>query len=300
MKNSASIDIGSNSCLLLVMNMNREVIHEESHITSLGKGIDKTKEFSEEAMKTTFQVLTKYSEECERLSVSLDEVIMTATEASRVATNSEQFYEKVEKDIGLKVKIISGEQEAFYTALGISEMANLSEDQFVIMDIGGASTEFILVNRSPFEIIDSISLPVGSARGTDWSEQGTFQEKIDEIYSSSNLGAYMSKPFICVAGTMTTVALMLQNYTTYDADKVNDLKLEPTEFKRLCDHLISQEINKLTEKFGFIGKRATTLKAGLNIANYFIENMKAESLNFSTFGLRYGTLIESMNKRGIE
>ncbi len=295
MKNRASIDIGSNSCLLLIMNEKREILFEESHITGLGRGIDKTKNFSNEAMDETYRVLQNYSVKCLEYGLNLTNVVMTATEASRVASNANDFYKKVENEIGLRVRIISGDQEAYYTALGISEMSTLKDQQFVIMDIGGASTEFILINRKPFEILSSTSLPVGSARATDWIANGEFQSRIDEIYEKSDLQAYSSLPLVCVAGTMTTLALVLQSELTYSADQVNSFELTKEQFFEHVQSFKKKDVKELAKQYEYIGKRVSTLEAGVDIATFFVEKLNVSHMKFSTYGLRYGTILDSIN-----
>lgn len=295
MKNRASIDIGSNSCLLLIMDEKREVLFEESHITGLGKGIDKIKKFSTEAMDETFKVLLSYSAKCLEYGIDLVDVVMTATEASRVASNANDFYEKVENEIGLKVRIISGEQEAYYTAFGISEMSTLKDEQFVIMDIGGASTEFILINRKPFEILASNSLPVGSARATDWIASGEFQSRIDEIYEKNDLQSYSSLPLVCVAGTMTTLALVLQSKLTYSADQVNSFELSKEQFFEQIQSFKKKDVKELAKQYEYIGKRVSTLEAGVDIATFFVDKLNVSHMKFSTFGLRYGTILDAIN-----
>ncbi|MFA5583954.1 MAG: hypothetical protein WDA09_07040, partial [Bacteriovoracaceae bacterium] len=107
----ASIDIGSNSILLLIAEINAEgkVVEKEKlfHVTGLGKGVDKTGEFSEESMTLTYQALISFVKACKNYNIAANSIIATATEAARVAKNANAFFDKVRKDTGLNVHIIS-------------------------------------------------------------------------------------------------------------------------------------------------------------------------------------------------
>ena len=130
MKNRASIDIGSNSCILLILDDDKNILYEEARITALGKNLDDNKMFREKSMKDTLEALEAYSDVCKKFNISPNEVVMTATEASRVAKNAIDFYDEAEKRIGFKVDLISGEQEAYYTALGVSLMSPSNDDEW--------------------------------------------------------------------------------------------------------------------------------------------------------------------------
>jgi len=165
----ASIDIGSNSVLLLVAQLDPfKDLEKLSEITALGKGLDRSGVFSQQALDDTFIALKKFIEVAGKHGVLPGQIIATATEASRVAKNAGEFYRRVESELGLCVKIISGVGEAALTTKGILFNTHFDSPEVVVMDIGGASTELIRVNTSTLKIIDSISLKVGTVRATDW------------------------------------------------------------------------------------------------------------------------------------
>src|SRR5690606_2456866 len=171
----ASIDIGSNSVLLLIAEVNDDgtlkEIANESRVTALGKGLSSTGQFAEETMKETYLVIKEYVHLAEDIGIEAEKIIVTATEASRVAKNAPEFYERVTSKLGISVLIISGEGEAYYTALGVCRMAKC-EDTISIVDIGGASTEIMRVRSHPFKVMKSLSLPIGSVRASDWMSEG--------------------------------------------------------------------------------------------------------------------------------
>ena len=118
-----SIDIGSNSTLLLVGEIVGDVINEVvdvATVTGLGKNIDKDSKFVEESMNLTFETLKGYKRIIEKNGLNPSEAIVTATEASRVATNAKDFFAKIKNELGFDITIISSEAEAYYTGRGVS------------------------------------------------------------------------------------------------------------------------------------------------------------------------------------
>mgnify|MGYP001438253593 CR=1 FL=1 len=216
----ASIDIGSNSVLLLAAEVNEQgmmtkEILNESFITSLGKDLDVTKRFHPDSMHATYEALGAYKKMLEGIQFPVENVIVTATEASRVATNSREFFQKIKSELGFNIQIITSEGEAYYTALGVVSSFSKENDKIVVMDVGGASTELIRMNLNPFKIVETISLPVGSVRATDWTKKGEFEDKMQAILSP-DLSSYHTETLICVAGSMTALASMYLGQRVYE------------------------------------------------------------------------------------
>jgi len=288
----ASIDIGSNSTLLLIMNIeSKEILAEESRITALGKNLDQTKIFMTESMEATYDALSVYRDIAESYNILPQEIIVTATEASRVAENAKEFFKRISDGLNIEIKTISGEGEAYYTALGICSMATSLGGEVIILDVGGASSEFIKVQTSPFKILDTISLPIGSVRSSDWIEKGTFEKELDQIFSQNNINEYLNTPILGVAGTLTSLALMNANTLEYDADEINSLSLTIENFEEFVKEKLMKFSEDDLEKFTYLGKRAATIKGGGICCLELLSRVSCPSLMFSTFGLRYGTLL---------
>lgn len=291
----SSIDIGSNSVLLLAAEVEgekivREILNE-SEITALGKDLDKMKVFHVDSMNDTFNALKKYAELLKKNGLDPSKTIITATEASRVAKNSLEFYTKVKNEIGFSVKIISGEGEAFYSSKGAA--LALRGTECVIMDIGGASTELIKVSLNPFKFINFISIPMGSVRGTDWKNNGEFDQKIDSLLLEfkDRLGDFRTGKICCVAGTMTSVGNMFLKRKSFDEDAVHGLKISLNDLKKIINENGDKSPDKLLEDFPFLSKRAKTIKAGSHIGYILASYLGVEEIEISTYGLRYGTII---------
>jgi exopolyphosphatase/guanosine-5'-triphosphate,3'-diphosphate pyrophosphatase len=289
----ASIDIGSNSCLLLIANIDEdgsiETLESEARVTSLGKDLDKNKLFLKKSMEDTYSAFKEYLGILRRHNVDPEDVVVSATEASRVATNADKFFEKVRMELGFKTVKISGEGEAFYTALGVCSGIKSDEDEIVIMDIGGASTELIKVEINPFKIIDSVSLPIGSVRASDWLDSNSFSENFNDLIVD-NLEKYISKKLICVAGTMTTLSAILLNQSKFLESEIQGHCFSVGDLDALCSKLSKMNASEIDSKYPLCGKRASSIYGGSLVATKISNLLKVQEIEISTLGLRYGVL----------
>jgi exopolyphosphatase/guanosine-5'-triphosphate,3'-diphosphate pyrophosphatase len=291
----ASIDIGSNSVLLLAAELNangtiaRELLNE-SFITSLGRDLDATKKFHPDSMQATYEALSTYKKLLAKIKFPIKDVVATATEASRVATNSREFFKKIKDELGFTIQIISGEGEAYYTALGVVSSVPRSENKIIVMDMGGASTELIQIQIAPFKIMSSISLPVGSVRATDWTKKGEFDSRINEILSA-DLKTYHTDTLVCVAGSMTALAAMYLGQREYNDEKVEGMKVSFKSFQEFAKDLQNTSLENLNMLFPFLGKRAPMVSAGSKVAELIGRKLGINTIKVSTRGLRYGTVM---------
>jgi exopolyphosphatase/guanosine-5'-triphosphate,3'-diphosphate pyrophosphatase len=294
----ASIDIGSNSVLLLAGDMNQGLFSEkmnEANISGLGKNLDKKSMFAEASMDKTFQILKKYKEKIESLNLTTSDVIVTATEASRVAKNAELFFKKVKEELGFRVKVITSEGEAYYTGLGISSgHIGKDDNEKVVMDIGGASTELIKIKSNPFSIISSVSLPVGSVRATEWLREGHFENKLKEIMEMYSLRKFQTYKIICVAGTMTSLAAMLKGLKLYKDNLVDEHEFDFLTFHSFVSKLKKLKPPEILKNFPVVGKRFETILGGAIVGLDLGQALNVKKISISTRGLRYGTLFEGV------
>lgn len=293
----ASIDIGSNSILLLVGEITNYGIREivkRSVITSLGKGLDKTKNFSDESMLLTENVLRDFVNESMSLGVSLSNIIITATEASRVAKNARQFFAKVESELGVKIYIINPSAEAYFSTKGIVFNSKFESEIITIMDIGGASTELIKFDTKNLQILDSISMPLGSVRVTEWIQDHLFVQNLQKIFVDyrMKLDSFQTQQMICVAGTMTSLGNMHLKRKDFIEDDVNGLILKNEDIDSLFKHYSTLAQEDFLNLFPFLGKRSFSIIGGLHLVYHLTHRLFIKELVISTYGLRYGTILE--------
>mgnify|MGYP001050957673 CR=1 FL=1 len=299
----ASIDIGSNSCLLLVLEIKGESIttlESHSRITSLGKDLDVNKCFLDESIKSTLQALSDYSNILSKYDIDSREVIVTATEASRVANNFDDLSVPAKKDFNFEIQRISGEGEAFYTAFGVAMGVEDKSSNITIMDIGGASTELINVQLDDFKIINSVSLPIGSVRATNWIKNKAFDVELKKILGEYELDSFKVKRLICVAGTMTTVAAIIEKMSTFNEDKIQGLTFSRESLDLLKAELENKSGDEILEHYPICGKRAFSIYGGALVASKLSSYLNVSEFEISTYGLRYGVAIKgSIDERFI-
>lgn len=290
-----SIDIGSNSILLLIGEFAGDSFTEvENHstVTALGRDLDKTGVFHEESMQVSLETLVRYAEISKKAGLNPKDIIATATEASRVATNSKTFFSKVKELTGIDVKIITSEAEAYYSSRGITFNTKFEEEIIHIMDIGGASTEIIKYNTSSKEILFDFSLPMGAVRLTNWKDEDVLEEKTLRVLTefAERLAKAPCRKLFCVAGTMTSVGNMFLGHKNFQEKEIHGLKIKTQNLLTLFGEYSSYCEKELLAIFPFLGKRAKTIQGGIEVAKTIFNELGVEEVEISTYGLRYGTL----------
>ncbi len=286
----ASIDIGSNSVLLLAMDKDTILI-DESRITGLGKNIDDTKLFSDESMDATFSVLSEYKTLLADHQIRPEDVIITATEASRVVNNSGPFFKKIKEQLGFNIQLISGAGEAFYTAKGVlSGFEVKGSENFLIIDIGGASTELIKIDGNGNIIYDQ-SFPMGSVRCSDWILKGNVEDQLSKVINSIAKENYQCNKAIGVAGTIVSLAMILLEANHFSREEVDGYVLKLHALKSLWKEIEFFSPQELLSRFPILGKRSSSLLGGLVILMRVMEHLDQRELFISARGLRYGTLL---------
>ena len=162
----ASIDIGTNTILLLIAEVDQgkiKPLFEMETIVRLGERIHENGILLKEAMNRGLQTLSQYLERCRAMEVQ--EIFAVGTSALREAKNSQDFLKLVEGKLDLSIEVISGEEEAQLSFLAVARDLEETGKTFLVVDVGGGSTEFILGKGD--QIRQWVSLPLGSVRFTE-------------------------------------------------------------------------------------------------------------------------------------
>ncbi|HXH73398.1 MAG TPA: hypothetical protein VNJ08_00420 [Bacteriovoracaceae bacterium] len=298
----ASIDIGSNSVLLLIADLSSGKLVEiskRSEITSLGKELDKNQSFHEESMEATFEAIKSYAEDCDKIGIPRESIIATATEASRVAQNAASFFAEIESKLKVKINIISPGAEAYFSTKGILFNSNFSSEIITIMDIGGASTELIKVNTKNFQILDTISMPIGSVRCSQWLIDDLFVQNLQKVFLDfrNEIDRFQTKELYCVAGTVTSLGNMHLQRKEFIEDDVHGMLLKAEDMDALFKRYSEFTPEQFLELFPFLQKRSKSIRGGLHLVYHLISRLFVKQLTISTYGLRFGTLLEgNINK----
>lgn len=298
----ASIDIGSNSVLLLIGDISHGKLKEvlkRSEITALGKELDKNKAFHPDSMAATFEAIKSYVEDCEKHEVPKDKIIATATEAARVAQNAPEFFQKIKTELGVKINVITPEAEAYFSTKGILFDTKFNSEVITIMDIGGASTELIKVNTKTFQILDSISMPIGAVRSSQWLEDELFVQNLQKVFLDfrNDLDRFQAKELFCVAGTVTSLGNMHLQRKEFIEDDVHGLVMKSEDIDNLFKKFSDTTPESFLEQFPFLQKRSQSIRGGLHLVYHIIHRLLVKELTISTYGLRFGTLLEGRIKK---
>lgn len=221
----AAIDCGTNSIRLLIADVQgenfREVIRE-MEIVRLGQGVDQTGEFHPDAIARTLAAIDKFALEITRRGV--EKIRFCATSATRDATNRDLFIEGVKSRLGIAPEVISGEEEARLSFAGATKDLPDSLAPFLVIDIGGGSTEFVIGNRN---VESAKSVNIGCVRMAERhlkSDPATISEiesARKDIQTAITVATQIvdiksAKSLIAVAGTATTVAAAALDLPKYD------------------------------------------------------------------------------------
>ena len=221
----AAIDCGTNSIRLLIADIEgtsfREVLRT-MEIVRLGQGVDKTGEFHPDAIARTLAAVDNFAIEIARKGVQ--KIRFCATSATRDATNRHLFIDGVKERLGIEPEVISGEEEAALSFAGAIQDLPQEDGPFLVIDIGGGSTEFVY-GQSSVEFAKSVN--IGCVRMTErhFTQDPAGAQEIEDArrdiqeaikVAASIVPITKAKTLIAVAGTATTVAAAALDLPEYD------------------------------------------------------------------------------------
>lgn len=297
---AAAVDIGTNSCRLLIAEKKADgsfnILCRKLEITRLGEGVDQNRLLTDEAIKRTVAVLKKYKKTIDNFKV--DTIRVVGTSALRDVKNSYLLTEKI-RDLKLELEVISGLKEAKLNYLGAA--SNLKKD-FLLLDIGGGSTEFIWPNDS--SKLSFKSLDLGCVRMTEKFISNP-AEKIDEddvekiqVYVKKILSEKLERignlTVKGVGGTITTLAAVKLALEVYDSSKIENLKLEYSELERIMKRLMELNLKERKKVIGLQAERADIIVAGLIILLKIMDHINSQEIYVSDHDLLYGLLKEEL------
>ncbi|GAA4915412.1 Ppx/GppA phosphatase family protein [Streptomonospora salina] len=269
----AAVDCGTNSIRLLISALigmeDEEVglvdLERRMEVVRLGQGVDRTGEFTPEALERTFAALRGYADLMRENGVEPgpESVRMVATSATRDVRNRDEFVEGVRGIIGVEPEVVTGDEEAELSFVGAT--AELEDDDagfappFLIVDIGGGSTEFVLGRPDPGDIPDgegavraARSVDVGCVRLAErhlaadppTAEQiaaatADVDAALDEAAESVALKEAAS--LVCVAGTATTVAGIAMELPEYDAERIHHSWVPAARVHEIAEELLAMD-----------------------------------------------------------
>jgi len=306
MTNIASIDIGSNTARLLILESTGDqkfnLLVSKRNITRLGEGIDAQGKLTEHRMQTTLKVLSRFRQIC--LENGDPPLFAVATSAVREASNGQEFVRLAKKETGIDIKIITWEEEAKLTLAGVYWKIPHENRRIITFDIGGGSTEFILSEGE--NIKDFCSTSLGVVRLTekfitqhpvDEKEYHSLQNHLqDELQTVKNkLSAFLPELLIGTAGTVTTLAALKENIYPYDPEKIHGSTFSRPEAESILDDLKGKSLSQRLLLKPMEPGREDLIIAGTAIVLETMRVFGCEILTVSEYSLREGLILRAMN-----
>ena len=229
----AAIDVGTNSVRLLVAEPDATsftTVDRLMRITRLGQGVGATGKLARDAIDRTLGVLREYRSVMDDLDVAPGRVRITATSAARDAANRDDFFVPAEAIVGAPVELLGGEAEGRLAFDGATADLDPELGPFLVVDIGGGSTEFSVVDGT-------VSVDIGCVRLTELylDHDPPLPEELHACIAVTTEhlkdvlrelpAAAQAQTVVGLAGTVTTAAAVEQGLATYDRDKVHGFRL---------------------------------------------------------------------------
>ena len=239
----AAIDCGTNSIRILISDEGKEVIRE-MEIVKLGEGVDKTKNFSPAAVERTLSALRRFKRLIDEHGVT--QVRFCATSATRDAQNREIFTGPVQSILGVAPEVIAGTEEAKLSFLGATAEMSAGQGPFLVVDIGGGSTEFVLGDES---VSAARSVDIGCVRMTERHFKNDPPTSNEIILAQKDINRAIdlveeivpirsAKTLVAVAGTATTVAAAALGLTKYDRDLIHGARISTRQTQEISQWLL--------------------------------------------------------------
>jgi len=293
-----AIDLGSNTLRVLAYDCEKEErVWEFEKVVKTADGLAKFGVINEKALE---RVIAALKEAQAQIDFTSHTIIAVTTEAVRRASNAEEVLKKIAEETDVYFEIISGDEEARLTLLAVKhrlKKLHHTSESFVLVDIGGGSTELIFSYGN--EVI-SKSFPIGivtiaqSYEHLDKIEEALFTEMHDMHTFCAEVYAKKEKPdiFVATAGTPTTVAAMKLglNYETYNPDKINGTTLQKEELDFYLKKLLNMPFEEREIAVGT--GRSDLITAGILIYKQLYTLLAFESCMVIDDGLREGVVID--------
>lgn len=300
---AAAIDLGSNSFRLLIAEkagnglrfmLNRLVT------VGLGEGLAQGGHFSNAALGRAMDTLHAFRQDLDRHAPR--RIRACGTEALRLADNSADFLAKAERILGSRVEILAGCEEARLTFAAVASCLALAPP-FLVADVGGGSTELIL-GRDRLRPPDCCSLPLGALRltemfaGVERGDRAKIRSLLQYVRDCLADRVAPGCKLVASGGTITALAALLLELTTYDRDRIHGSSITAMQLNRTFDRLCSMTVEARCRLFGLEAGRGRIIIAGLAIFQALMGLCRVDTLLVSDAGLLEGILLSAMAANG--
>jgi exopolyphosphatase/guanosine-5'-triphosphate,3'-diphosphate pyrophosphatase len=286
----AAVDCGTNSIRLLIADIDGSTLADVTRtmeIVRLGQGVDVTGRIAPEAMERTLKVARTYAEQC--VAADVERVRFVATSASRDAHNAAEFTRGIAAafaSFGIEPEVISGGEEARLSFRGATSVAkDETPAPYLVVDLGGGSTEFVLGSH---DVEASISMNIGCVRfterhlHTDPPTDGEIEHALADINAAIDEAAAVvplerAGSLIGLAGSVTTITAHALGLTAYDASRIDGTALPVGTVTKSCDALLHASRAKRAALGYMHPGRVDVIGSGALIWRTIVERVSAAS-----------------------
>jgi len=250
----AAVDCGTNSLRLLVADVDAgrgqlTDVARRMEIVRLGQGVDRTGRLAPEALDRTAGVLRDYADVIAGSAARA--VRMVATSATRDASNTAEFTRRVKEILGVAPEVLTGSQEAMLSFTGATaELASTHGGPFLVVDIGGGSTEFVL-GEAGQPAVHAISVNIGCVRMTERHLHGDPPAGHEVAAATADIDAALdavtravpvrqARTLVGLAGSVTTVAAIAMGLPAYDAGRIHHARVSAADVHDVTRSLLAQ------------------------------------------------------------
>lgn len=293
------IDLGSNTARLVIVEMLGDghfmVIDQLKESVRLGKDMEKDGFLKPQRIAETIKTLKMFRKLCD--AYEIERIISVATAAVRRAKNQRSFLDEIVANTGIKLKVLSAEEEATYVYRGVINTMDISKG--LILEIGGGSTKVIYYNRR--NLLNYETLPFGAVTLTDLfaSDNITAEEqsqKIEEFVFEQLANIPWLKEIdpetqlIGCGGSFRNLSKIVKIKNKSQLNVIHNCVVETSEFEAVYDMLKSLDIDKKKRIKGVSSTRADLLPSAFAVAHAFVKYLNFDKMTISACGLREGIM----------
>ncbi len=307
----AAIDLGTNSFHMIIVEESKEKgiveIDRVKDMICIGRGSISTKMLDEEAMESGIAALKNFLILALQHGVASENVIAFATSAIREAKNRGDFLRRIRSETGLKVKIISGKEEAEFIYYGVRNAVKIGKTADLLFDIGGGSVEFVLVNHKGVQLLESRKIGVARMRErfvtTDpiaaheikMLEQFFAAEMVSAVEKATELKVTRA---IASSGTAQNIARMIRSMNGRESDvSLNNSTFTRKEFQALYKVVLPLGAAERKKVTGLDEKRVDFIVPGLILVDMIFRLFNLEEIVISDSALREGMVLHYLKSR---
>ncbi|MBM3553939.1 MAG: Ppx/GppA family phosphatase [Alphaproteobacteria bacterium] len=310
----AAIDLGTNNCRLLIARPGRpgarepfRVVEAFSRITRLGEGVEASGVLSQAAMDRTLEALKVCGEHLQARGVKSLRAV--ATEACRRARNGAAFLDRVKRETGIRLEVISTKDEARFAFAGCSTLFDRRYDRALLFDIGGGSTEIVAVGRGRSgrpRLVESVSIPCGvvtfadrfDGRDVTDASYAVMMNAVRDLIEPyrDRLGGVNGTPLQLLgsSGTVTTLCAVHLGLPRYDRRRVDGLWMEAEAVAEAATHVRAMSFDQRRSHPCILEDRADLVVVGAAILEAILDLWPAGRIRVADRGVREGLLISQI------